>query len=145
VAGERCRRRADRPDLFDRHAASRANTGGGDRPHRIADGTLPEDQRSVNRWFDTSAFVPQPFFEIGNAGRNILYGPPQRQLGFSVFKDFTMTESSRVQFRAEVFNLTNTPNFGVPQQTLGMPDFGTINNTANAGPRQLQFALKFLF
>jgi hypothetical protein len=127
------------------NAASRANTGGGDRPHRIADGTLPEDQRSVNRWFDTSAFVPQPFFEIGNAGRNILYGPPQRQLDFSVFKDFTVTESSRVQFRAEVFNLTNTPNFGVPQQTLGTPDFGTINNTANAGPRQLQFALKLLF
>ncbi len=89
--------------------------------------------------------MPQPFFEIGNAGRNILYGPPQRQLDFSVFKNFTVTENSRLQFRAEVFNLTNTPNFGVPQQTLGTPDFGTINNTANAGPRQLQFALKLLF
>jgi hypothetical protein len=46
-----------------------------------------------------------------------------------------MTENSRVQFRTEVFYLTNTPNFGVPQQTLGTPDFGTINNTANAGPQ----------
>jgi hypothetical protein len=128
------------------NAAARANNGGpGDRPNRIRDGTLPKNERSVNRWFDTGAFEVQPLFQVGNSGRNILYGPPQRQLDFSVFKDFRLIENYTLQFRTEIFNLTNTPNFGVPQQSLGAADFGTINNTGNAGPRQIQFALKLLF
>jgi hypothetical protein len=128
------------------NAAARANTGGpGDRPNRLANGTLPDGERNIGRWFDTGAFVAQPLFEIGNSGRNILFGPPQRQIDVSVFKDFQVRESVTLQFRTEVFNLTNTPNFGVPQNALGAADFGTINNTANAGPRQIQFALKLLF
>lgn len=127
------------------NAAARANTGGGDRPHRLAKGTLPPEQRSVSRWFDTAAFSQQPLFEIGNAGRNILFGPGTKQLDISVFKHVRLTERWKLQFRAEAFNVTNTPNFGVPESGLGTAVFGTINNTANFLPRQLQFALKLLF
>jgi hypothetical protein len=80
----------------------------------------------------------------GDSGRNILYGPPQRRLDVSLFKDF-LIGNGRLQFRAECFNVTNTPSFGVPVNSLGASNFGTITNTANAQPRQFQFALKFLF
>lgn len=127
------------------NASSRANTGGGDRPNRIASGVLSSGQRTVQKWFDTSAFAPQPLYTIGNSGRDILYGPPLRQLDFSLFKQFKPVERLTVEFRAESFNLTNTPNFGIPAVGLGSSSFGTISDTGNSQARQLQFALKLLF
>jgi len=127
------------------NATARDNTGGGDRPNRIASGVLPSGQRTVQKWFDTSAFVPQPLYTIGNSGRNILYGPPLRQLDFSLFKQFRLTERFTLEFRAESFNLTNTPNFGIPAAALGASNFGAISDTGNNQARQLQFALKLLF
>jgi len=127
------------------NSAARANTGGGDRPHRVANGTLPSGQRSPQQWFDKSAFIAQPLYMIGNSGRNILTAPPLRQLDFSLFKQFRLTERFMLEFRTEAFKLTNTPNFGIPQAALGASNFGTISDTANAQARQLQFALKLLF
>ena len=54
----------------------------------------------------------------GNLGDNTNYGPPLRNLDFSIFKDFAFTERVRLQFRAEVFNLTNTPQFNFPDSGL---------------------------
>jgi hypothetical protein len=127
------------------NATARDNTGGGDRPNRIASGVLPAGQRSFHGWFDTTAFVPQPLYTIGNSGRNILYGPPLRQLDFSLFKQFHPIERLTVEFRTESFNLTNTPNFGIPAAALGASTFGNISDTGNTQARQLQFALKLLF
>jgi hypothetical protein len=127
------------------NATARDNTGGGDRPNRIASGVLPAGQRSFHHWFDTTAFVPQPLYTIGNSGRNILYGPPLRQLDFSLFKQFHPIERLTVEFRTESFNLTNTPNFGIPAAALGASTFGNISDTGNTQARQLQFALKLLF
>lgn len=127
------------------NATARANTGGGDRPNRLSSGVLGSDQRIVQKWFDTAAFVPQPLYSIGNSGRNILYGPPLRQLDFSLFKQFKLTEQFTLEFRAESFNLTNTPNFGIPAAALGASNFGSISDTGNYQARQLQFALKLLF
>jgi len=62
----------------------------------------------------------------------------------SLFKDFDITERYRVQFRAEAFNLTNTPMFGQPNGTQGCGGFGQINSTINTA-RQMQFALRFMF
>jgi Carboxypeptidase regulatory-like domain/TonB dependent receptor len=127
------------------NATARANTGGSDRPNRIADGSLPSDQRTVQKWFDTSAFAPQALYTVGNSGRNILSAPPLRQLDFSVFKQFKLSERFRLEFRSEAFNLTNTPNLGIPAASLGASTFGTISDTGNTQARQLQFALKLLF
>jgi hypothetical protein len=58
-------------------------------------------------------------------------------------KSTQITESQRVEFRAELFNFTNTPNFGVPTTDVANPNFGKI---FSAGPpRQLQFGLKYYF
>ena len=65
------------------------NAGGADRPNRIGDGSLPGGQRSIDRWFDVSAFAVQPQFTYGNSGRNILFGPGVTNLDFSLAKVFT--------------------------------------------------------
>jgi hypothetical protein len=118
------------------------NAGGADRPNRIANGTLPGDQRTIDHWFDTSAFVVQPQYTYGNSGRNILFGPGLRNLDLSLSKSFPITESKRLQFRAESFNFTNTPAFGQPGATLNGLGVGQI--TTAGDPRRIQFGLKFV-
>lgn len=83
---------------------------------------------------------------LGNERRNQLFGPPQRNLNLSVFKNFPVREAMSLQFRAEFFNLLNQPNFANPGATLGQSSFGVISSTATgADMREIQFALKFLF
>ena len=76
-------------------------------------------------------------------------GPGSRNLDFSVFKSFRTSETTSLQFRAEAFNLTNTPTFILPSArsaalTIGNPNFGKLAGSGSVG-RQLQFGLKFLF
>ncbi|MBL8140719.1 MAG: TonB-dependent receptor, partial [Acidobacteria bacterium] len=127
------------------NATPRTNTGvgaNGDRPDQTCSGEL--DNPTIGKWFDTSCFVGQTLNTLGNSGRNNLYGPPTRRIDMSVFKDFFLG-ANKLQFRAEVYNLTNTASFGVPNGSLGNAAFGTITTTANNPPRQFQFAAKFLF
>jgi hypothetical protein len=119
------------------------NAGGADRPNRIADGSLPSDQQSIDHWFNTAAFVVQPQYTYGNAGRNILFGPGLKNLDLSLSKSFAITESKRLQFRAESFNFTNTPSFGQPGATLNGLGVGAITSTAGDA-RKIQFGLKFI-
>ncbi len=100
----------------------------------------------LDRYFDTSAFSQPAPFTFGNVGRTIsnIRGPGTRGMDFSLFKNFKLVEKVSLQFRAEAFNLTNTPVFGFPNQAVNSAAFGTITGQANA-PRQLQFALKLLF
>jgi hypothetical protein len=121
---------------------ARANTGGTDRPDRLASGNL--DHPTIQKWFDTSAFAPQALYTAGSAGSNILYGPHQKHVDLSLFKNFQLKESVRLQFRAESYNITNTPTFGNPNSALGNASFGRITSTLGT-PRQVQFALKMLF
>lgn len=73
-------------------------------------------------------------------------GPPLRNLDFSLFKNFRTSENTQLQFRAEAFNLSNTPSFDTPSFTnfSDTKNFGKITSTIG-NPRELQFALKFLF
>jgi hypothetical protein len=100
----------------------------------------------LNRYFDTSVFSQPAPFTFGNTGRVLpdVRGPGQRSMDLSLFKNFTLTERLGLQFRAEAFNFTNTPNFGLPNQNLNNQQFGIINSQAN-DPRQIQFGLKLLF
>ncbi|HEY3837801.1 MAG TPA: carboxypeptidase regulatory-like domain-containing protein [Bryobacteraceae bacterium] len=118
------------------------NAGGADRPNRVGNGNLSSDQQSIYHWFDTSAFVVQPQYTFGNAGRNVLFGPGLRNLDLSLSKSFAITETKRLQFRAESFNFTNTPAFGQPNATLNALGVGQI--TSAGDPRRIQFGLKFL-
>ncbi|HKE03804.1 MAG TPA: TonB-dependent receptor [Blastocatellia bacterium] len=117
--------------------------------NRIADGRLDDDQRSINRWFDASAFVApktpsgQPTF--GNAGRGILIGPGLTNFDFALARNFNFTESKRLEFRWEAFNLFNTPQFGLPASNISSPsNVGRITTLAG-DPRVMQFALKLVF
>ena len=125
--------------------SQRANvgaTGNPDRPNRVARGTLSNP--SISEWFDVNAFVGQPLYTAGNAAPYLLYGPDQRHLDLSLFKNFPIRENYRIQFRAESYNLTNTASFANPNSALGNAAFGTISSTLGT-PRQIQLALKLLF
>ncbi|MGI8565614.1 MAG: hypothetical protein ACR2LZ_03930, partial [Pyrinomonadaceae bacterium] len=95
--------------------------------------------------------------DIGNVGRNVLRGPRQTNVDFSVIRRFPLGEAKSIEFRAEFFNLFNHVNFdnpvsnlnaaGVDQSTgqiVNPGDFGRITSTSN-NPRLIQFALKLNF
>jgi hypothetical protein len=105
----------------------------------------PSGGRTPDEWMDTSAFAdptPGTFGALGNFSN---VRPGINTLDLSLFKDFRINERYRVQFRAESFNLTNTPQFNGPQSTQGNSDFGRINSTRAGSNRQWQFALRFMF
>ncbi|HEX7362691.1 MAG TPA: hypothetical protein VF283_19545 [Bryobacteraceae bacterium] len=70
-------------------------------------------------------------------------GPADKELDFSAYKNFLLTERFTLQLRSEFFNLFNHTNFGLPNGTVTSSNFGVINS-ANA-PREIQFALKLSF
>jgi carboxypeptidase family protein/TonB-dependent receptor-like protein len=89
---------------------------------------------------------------FGNLGRNAILGPGFGNTDFSVIKNLAVAGSARVQFRAEVFNLFNQANLGLPGRiaAVGSTSFGVITNTRfptgdSGSARQVQFALKILF
>jgi hypothetical protein len=120
-----------------------ANTGvGGQRPNRTASGKL--DHPTLAQWFDPTAFIAAPNFTYGNSGLRILSPDILRTIDFSLFKQFQISERSRLQFRCEAFNLPNTPSFAAPASTLDTTTVGRVTSTATA-PRQMQLALKLTF
>ncbi|MEZ5355984.1 MAG: TonB-dependent receptor [Bryobacteraceae bacterium] len=121
-----------------------AGTGNINWPNRIADGRLASP--TIDRWFDTAAFAFPTQYTFGNAGRNYLTGPGTKSVDFSLQRIFNLpiNDISRLEFRAEAFNLFNTPQFGIPGATLQTANFGVIGGTANSN-RQLQFGLRLLF
>lgn len=128
--------------------ASSVSNAGGSRPDRLAKGTL--DERDPFLWFDTSFNssgaawgVPQQF-TFGNSARNVLYGPGRVNLDWSLFKNFSITERMRIQFRAEFFNLFNTPQFDLPNGSIGSPAAGRITSVVG-NPRQTQLGLRLVF
>lgn len=126
-------------------ASSSLNTGTFQRPNRVCDGALPVSERSIDRWFDTSCFVAPPAFTYGNAGRNILIGPGAVNFDVSAARDIRLAERAKVEFRAEFFNFSNTPQFYPPNSSVGSKDFGTISGVRGGSNRQIQFGLKVLY
>lgn len=120
--------------------------GGNQRPDST--GVSPDlgEARTIDRWFDTSRIVRPAPFTFGTLGRTVtsVRGDNARQLDFSLFKSFRAGERVRLQFRAEAFNLTNTPLFGMPNTQVGSAAFGQVTSQENS-PRQVQLGLKILF
>jgi hypothetical protein len=113
------------------------------RPNLVGDPTLPADQRTAARWFNTAAFAVAPQFTIGSASRNPVRGPSYRDVDFALIRRLPVRAGASIEVRAEVFNLLNTPNLGAPNGVAGAASFGTI--TSAFDPRVVQLALKFLF
>jgi hypothetical protein len=125
---------------------SNTNPGafGLDRPNQIASAALANP--GVSRFFNTAAFVAQNPGSLGDERNNQLYGPHNRRLDVSLFKNFAIPQEAQLQFRAEAFNVTNTANFAAPASILGAANFGRFTQlTAGYNPREVQFAARLHF
>ena len=103
--------------------------------------------RTVNEWLNSGALQrldpTANAGQFGNEGRNVNIGPAYANWDFATLKNFKVTESKQLQFRAELFNILNRTNFFLPDCDISSP---TFNHILEAGtPRQVQFALKFMF
>lgn len=116
------------------------------RPNLVANPNVNQP-RTANQWISRAPFqqlnpVTQAG-QFGNEGRNVARGPGVEDVDLSLFKNFSLGEGRRLQFRAECFNLLNHANLRLPQNDLQSPAFGQI---LQAGPpRLLQLALKVVF
>ena len=98
----------------------------------------------IASWFNTSAFAAPPQFVFGNAGRTNGYGPGA--IAMSVLKHFVIHERYTVQFRSEVMNFINNPNFDLPNLNRGAAAFGRITSLIDTNQsRIVQFGLHFKF
>jgi hypothetical protein len=100
-------------------------------------------------WFDTSAFARVTQVRFGNVGRNTMRGPGHRNLDLSLFRTFKLTRTTELQFRAEGFNITNTPHFSNPNGSVNSSNFGKILSTdanwAMGRSRQFRFGFRLTF
>jgi hypothetical protein len=108
--------------------------------------------KTLTNWFNAAAFVTPPSGRQGNQLMNQVFGPHQRDVDLSMDKDFSIVEKLKAQFRAECFNISNTPNFGEPGSAIPNPTarpqgvFNAITSVQQGSvPREIQFALKLLF
>jgi len=99
--------------------------------------------KTPQAWFNTSAFSLPATLTFGNTPRNNVIGPGLADLDTSLQKEGALYESMRLQFRFDLFNLLNHPNFNLPGRIRGSSNFGVISSAQD--PRELQFALKLLF
>ncbi|MBL8216766.1 MAG: TonB-dependent receptor [Bryobacterales bacterium] len=123
--------------------STNAFTPGPQRVNLLRDPSLPEGDRTVGRWFDTTAVAAPAQFTFGNAGRALFTGPGLFNLDMSLLKNFAITERWNVQFRAESFNVVNRANFEDPNTVLGSPVFGVIGAARPARSVQLGLRLSF--
>ncbi len=105
----------------------------------------PSGGRTPSEWFNTANVTAPAPLTGGNLGLQSQTAPPTRTMDFSLFKDFPFTERVRLQFRAESYNLANTPQFGTPDNNLQDANFGRVTSTAPASERHVQFALRLQF
>ena len=123
-----------------------------DRPNVVPGVSFYPAHKSVDHWTNPAAFSYPAYYTFGNAGRNILTGPGLADWDFSLIRNFKLGESKTLQFRAEMFNLLNRPNFTLPNADWSSTSFGVLGNTvqpiagqASGGPgdpREIQFALR---
>ena len=112
------------------------------RPNLVGKPSLPPDQRKPAQFFNTSAFATAPQFTIGTASRNPVRGPAYRDLDLALVKHTTLFHETGLEFRAELFNVTNTPAFSQPNGSFGSAAFGSITSTTT-DPRVMQLAIRF--
>jgi hypothetical protein len=112
------------------------------RPNRLTDPNQFAN-RSAGQWFDKSAFAAAGQFAIGNSSRNPIRGPGLQNADLMIGKTFRVTERVHLEFRAEAFNVSNTPPLNDPNGSFGSAAFGTITSAGN--PRDFEFAAKLRF
>lgn len=118
-------------------------SAGAQRPDVLRDPNLPSGDRTLARWFDTSAFLQPANFSFGNSGRNIVRAPGLFTMDFSIMRNFRLGERFSLQVRGESFNALNRTNLSPPGGTFGGAGFGSISGS---GPARLnQVGMRFAF
>jgi hypothetical protein len=111
------------------------------RPNLVGVPNLEPGLRTPARFINTAAFATAPQFAIGTASRNPARGPAYRDLDFALAKHARLAGETDVEFRAEVFDILNTPEFAQPNGSFGSAAFGSITSTVT-DPRVVQFAIR---
>ncbi len=120
-----------------------AYSSGAQRANVLRDPNLDSSQRTILRWFDTSAFAQPPVNTFGNQGVGLVRDPGIFTLNTSIIRVFRVAEGKNLQFRGEFFNLPNHTNFGNAASTFEGSGFGIINSARPA--RQVQLGLRLTF
>ena len=123
--------------------------------------SIPGQIGANTSWFDPLAFRQPTGVRFGNTGRNLLFGPGLWNINLSLFRTFKVTERVKTEFKAESFNLTNTPKFSNPGSSVASmvlnPDgsirtlnnfssiTSTLPNLAAPSERQFRFGLRLSF
>jgi hypothetical protein len=145
---------ADRPNLptgASKNPVSGTSAGCGiDPTTRLPIISSGEKLGTPDRYFDSCVFTLPPAGTYGNLGRNTMIGPGLEVLDFSLIKMTSISEKTKLDFRAEFFNVLNRANFDLPNaqifgtNTQPLGSAGRIQNTKTTS-RQIQFALKLSF
>jgi hypothetical protein len=122
-----------------------ANTGvGSQRPNLNPAGGSTTFQKSLTKWFDPTRYVAATQYTYGNVKANTLQSDFHRQYDASFFKNFDLPGESRLSFRAEAFNISNTTSFSAPGATITSSTCCAVTST-QIPSRDIQFALKYDF
>ena len=121
--------------------------------NQVAPVSFPHGINVGNPWFSTASFAQPVGVVFGNTGRNILTGPALFGLNLSLFKHIKITERINAELRAEAFQITNTPQFSNPSNSITSSTFGDITGTIGSGSgvngtgggRALQLGVKLNF
>jgi hypothetical protein len=120
-----------------------------DRPSLNPAFTGPVVLGNPNEWYNPNAFILPVAGTYGNLGRGVFSGPGLTNVDASLFKDTAISEHVNLQFRAEVFNVLNTANFGTPNATVfsngAISSSAALITTTATTSRQIQFGLKLIF
>jgi hypothetical protein len=139
----------DSRDVSDQGGAPEITGFSANRPNLVAGQNPNNGPRTVGAWLNANAFARitpdpnSPVQQFGTAGRNAGLGPRYTNWDFAASKNIRLAESKELQFRAELFNALNHPNFHLPNSDISSPTFNQI--LAAEPPRLIQLALKFLF
>jgi hypothetical protein len=129
--------------VTDSRGSSLQAVRGNERPNCVGDPT-PSDQ-SVTKWLDINAFQRAALGTWGDCGIGVARAPGYRNIDAALSKRFDVGGERYLEFRAEAFNLTNSPSFGPPGRNIGDPNtFGLITSTVST-ERQVELVVKFFF
>src|SRR5215510_12066923 len=119
------------------------------RPDILRDPNLPASQRTIDRWFDVTAFAPPQAGQFGTSAKGVIVGPSSTVFHAGLAKLFNFSERMRLRFEMTATNLFNHPNFANPALTLNNVSFGKISSTVidsdldQSGARALRMGLRF--
>ncbi|MFC5863184.1 carboxypeptidase regulatory-like domain-containing protein [Acidicapsa dinghuensis] len=119
--------------------------GASGRANRVLGVPIYPAHQTHAEWFNPAAFTAPPAYTFGTSGYNMLWGPHYQDWDMDLEKTITFADRYRVQFRGDVFNVANHPNFSVPSASISNPaSEGVISSVVNEN-RTIEFGAKFNF